>query len=111
MAEVEAESGVLTENFQQLVTKLPENTNSVVVEVALQARAQGMGNPGRTVVSPLAAVQGMAKVVYHTVVLLLEYHISGQIEEVAQKAVDSVVAYQFSPSLAVQTLGEVVMHA
>jgi len=71
-----------------------------------------MGNPGRAVVLPLVVVQGMVMVVYHTVVLLLlEYHISGQIEEVAQKFVDSVVAYQSSPSLAVQTLGEVVMHA
>jgi len=70
-----------------------------------------MGNPGQAVVLPLVVVQGMVMVVYHIVVLLLDYHILGQIEEVAQKAVDSVVEYQSSPNLAVQTLGEVVKHA
>jgi len=107
----EAEVEVLSAKFQQLVTKPPRNMDFVVGEVASQAKAQGMGNPGQAVVLPFVVVSGTVMEAHHIVVLLLEYHISGQIEEVAQKAVDSVVVYQSLPSLAVQTLDEVVKHA
>jgi len=70
-----------------------------------------MGNPGPVVVLPFVAVWGTVMEVYRIVVLLLEYHISGQTVAEERKAVDSAEAYQSSPNLAVQTLGEVVKHA